>query len=76
MDHFHFLGLIIGKNMKWHTHVQKVSNKIRNGNGSLHKLKYVFPHLILFWIYTSLIESHINYWILLWGTNDNKIFKS
>ena len=47
--------------MKWHTHVQKVANKIRNVNGILHKFKYVFPHIILFHIYTSLIESHINY---------------
>ena len=73
VDHFNFLGLIIDKNMKWHTHVQKVANKIRNVNGILHKFKYVFPHRIL--IYTSLIESHINYCILLWGTNYDKIFK-
>ena len=73
VDHFNFLGLIMDKNMKWHTHVQKVANKIRNVNGILHKFKYVFPHIIL--IYTSLIESHINYCILLWGTNYNKIFK-
>ena len=32
-----------------------------------------FPHIIL--IYTSLIESHINYCILLWGTNYDKTFK-
>ena len=41
----------------------------------LHKFKYVFPHIILILIYTSLIESHINYCILLWGTNYDKIFK-
>ena len=29
VDHFNYLGLIIDKNMKWHTHVQKVANKIR-----------------------------------------------
>ena len=61
--------------MKWHTHVQKVANKIRNVNGILHKFKYVFPHIILILIYTSLIESHINYCLLLWGTNYDKIFK-
>ena len=61
--------------MKWHTHVQKVANKIRNVNGILHKFKYVFPHRILILIYTSLIESHINYCLLLWGTNYDKIFK-
>ena len=53
VDHFNFLGLIIDKNMKWHTHVQKVANKIRNVNGILHKFKYVFHHIILILIYTS-----------------------
>ena len=33
VDHFNFLRLIIDKNMKWNTHVQKVANKI--GNTSL-----------------------------------------
>ena len=71
VDHFNFLGLIIDKNMKWHTHVQKVANKIRNVNGILHKFKYVFPHIILILIYTSLIESHINILSTLMG----QIFK-
>ena len=75
VDHFNFLGLIIDKNMKWHTHVQKLATKIQNVNGILHKFKYVFPHIIVFLIYTSLIESHINYCILLWGTNYDTIFK-
>ena len=61
--------------MKWHIHVQKVANKIQNVNGILHKLRYGFPHRILILIYTSLIESHINYCILLWGANYDKIFK-
>ena len=61
--------------MKWHTHVQKVANKILNVNGNLHKFKYVFPHIILFLIYTYLKETHINYCILLWGTNYDNIFK-
>ena len=75
VDHFNFLGLIIDKNMKWHTHEQKVENKIQDVNGILHKFKYIFLYIILFLIYTSLIESHINYCLLLWGTNYDKIFK-
>ena len=54
---------------------QKVANKIRNVNGILHKFKYIFPHRILILILIYTIESHINYCILLWGTNYDKIFK-
>ena len=75
VDQFNFLWLIIDKNKKWHTPVQKVANKIRNVNGILHKFKYIFPHIIFLNIYTSLIKSHINYCILYWGTNFDKIIK-
>ena len=61
--------------MKWHKHVEKVANKIRNVNGIPQKFMYVFLNIILVLVYTSLIESHINYCILLCGTNFDKIFK-
>ena len=51
VDHLNFLGLIIDRNMKWHTHVQKVANRIRNANGILHKFKHVFLHTIYIYIY-------------------------
>ena len=41
--------------------MQKVANTIRNVNGFLHKFKYVFPHIILFYIYTVLIEFIVAY---------------
>ena len=44
-------------------------------NGIIRKLKYHFPQKILLLKYSSLIESHINYCILLWGTNIEHILK-
>ena len=74
-DHFNFLGLIIDRNAKLHTHMQKVTNKTQNANGILHKFKNGFFYRIVILIYSSLIELHIIYCILLWGTNYDKIFK-
>ena len=36
-----FIGHIFDTNRKWHTQVNKVTNKMRNSNGILHKFKYV-----------------------------------
>ena len=75
VEEFNFLGLILDTNLKWKPHVQKVATKIRQINGVLNKLKFVFPQRVLRILYTSLIESHINYCLLLWGTNYDQIFK-
>ena len=51
------------------------SQFIEISNQTSKKSTVIGPHRILILIYTSLIESHINYCILLWGTNYDKIFK-
>ena len=56
IDHFSFLGLIIDRNMKWHTHLQKVENKIWYANGILHKFKY---RLSLCVIHTFSLRSEL-----------------
>ena len=53
-----------------------LSDKIRNVYGIVYTIQVCsVPHILLFWYTTSLIESHINYCLLLWGTNYDKIFK-
>ena len=45
-----------------------VANKIAKITGVLNRLKYVYPWQILLSLYNTLIMSHINYGLLLWGT--------
>ena len=61
--------------LKWNFHVGKVANKLTQTNWILSKLKHIVPQRILKTIYSSLIESHINYCLVLWGTNYDRIFK-
>ena len=61
--------------MEWNFHVRKVAKKLTHINWILSKLKHIFPQKILKTIYSSLIESHINYCLVLWGTNYDRIFK-
>ena len=75
VDSFNFLGLVLDTHLKWNFHVRKVANKLTHINWILSKLKHIFPQKILKNIYSSLIESHINYCLVLWDTNYDRIFK-
>ena len=75
IDSFNFLGLVLDTHLKWNFQARKVANKLTHINWILSKLKHIFPQKILKTIYSSLIESHINYCLVLWGTNYDRIFK-
>ena len=75
VDSLNFLELVLDAHLKWNFHVRKVANKLTHINWILSKLKHIFPGKILKTIYSSLIEFHINYCLVLWGTNYDRIFK-
>ena len=75
MDEFNYLGLIINKHLKWNSHVNKIGNKISQTIGVINKLKHLIPEKTLLTIYNSLILPHINYCILAWGHDSNRILK-
>ena len=75
VDNFNFLGVIIDKNRTWKNYLNKISNKVVRIIGIINKLKLTLPQNILINIYNSLIIPHINYCILLWGRENNRISK-
>ena len=75
VDSFNFLEIVLDTHLKWNFHVRKVANKLTHINWILSKLRHIFSQRILITIYSSLIESHINYCLVLWGTNYDRIFK-
>jgi hypothetical protein len=75
VDNFNFLGIILNKHLKWDSHIDRIGNKISQTIGILNKLKHFLPMDILRTIYSSLILSHLNYGILLWGHNITRLFK-
>ena len=75
VDEFNYLGLIINKHLKWNSHVNKIGNKILQTIGVINKLKHLIPQKTLLTIYNSLILPHINYCILTWGHDSNRILK-
>ena len=67
VESFNFLSLIIDEGLSWKKHTDVVRNKISKVAGILYRLNNIFPRYILQTLYTSLIASYINYWLLLWG---------
>ena len=72
---FNFLGLILDQHLTWNEHINKISNKISREIGVLNKLKNYLPLSIMKLIYNSLIQSHLNYCNLIWGFNNNRVYK-
>ena len=64
-----FLGIHLDESLTWNNHVSEISNKISKVVGVLSILKHRFPTHILLTIYKSLILSHLNFGITLWGFN-------
>ena len=72
---FNFLGLIIDTNLNWKKHAEKISNACSKKIGILNKLKHILPLDIKKTLYNSLIVPHINYCIMAWGFESNRIIK-
>ncbi len=72
---FNFLGIILNEHLNWKNHVEYLSCKISRTNGILNRLKNDLPLHIKLALYNSLVLSHINYGILVWGHDSNQVLK-
>ena len=75
VDKFNFLGFILDKELKWKVHIQSITKKISKIMGVLCRLKHFLPEEILLTIYNTLVLPHLNYGILLWGQQSEKLVK-
>ena len=71
---FKFLGIMLNEHHTWKAHANMITIKLSKVVGIINKLKYVYPEAALMTLYTSLFLSHINYGLLLWGTDIAKAF--
>ncbi len=75
VSNFNFLGLTINDQLNWKSYIDNISNKISRNIGIINKLKHFLPLKTKVLIYKSLIVSHINYGLLIWGFHCDKIAK-
>ena len=73
-EKFNSLGLQINSRLTWDALIKEVSTKIMRTTSIIKKLQLTFPKNILLSICNSLTLPYINYCVLSWGDNSNKIF--
>ena len=70
-----FLGFRLNENLNWNDHIEKLSCKLSRTLGIINKMKFVLPRNVLLQLYNSLFLPHVNYGILIWGHNNERIVK-
>ena len=69
-----FLGVLIDEKLTWSQHIAAVKAKTSRYVGTLYKLKSKLPLKARLLSFNSLVQSHLNYCSLIWGTtNKSKI---
>ena len=71
-DCIKFLGVYIQSDLKWNKHCEIKARKIAQAVSAMVRLKNILPSSALLTIYRSLIESHLNYSNLAWGSSIKK----
>ena len=75
VNSFNFLGIILDDNLKWNSHINMIAKKISKTIGIMKKIKKYLPTSALLNIYNALVSPHLNYGIIIWGGQTNRIFK-
>ena len=68
------LGIFIDKNLRWQTHIDKLSKKVASGIGAIKRIRTFVPPSTLHYIYNALIQSHFDYCNLVWGNCGKTLF--
>ena len=69
-----FLGILIDEKLNWSKHIAAIKSKMSRYIGILYKLKNILPLRARLLIFNSLIQSHLNYCSLVWGSSTkNKV---
>lgn len=62
-----YLGIYIDSHFKWNDHINYVVGKLRKCLYKFYQLREFLPLKLLKTVYSALIESILNYGILIWG---------
>ena len=69
-----FLGVLIDDKLSWTEHIAAIKSKMSKYIGVLYKLKHILPLKARLTTFNSLVQSHINFCSLVWGsTTKSKI---
>ena len=63
-----YLGILVDSSLNWKCQISSISKKVSRALGIMYKLRPYLPLNVMKNVYYSLIHSHINYAIEIWGS--------
>ena len=67
VENYKCLGFTIDSNLNWSDHIEAVKTKLLKTIGILYKTRYFLNQNSLYYIFNSLLMSHVRYGLLCWG---------
>lgn len=64
-----YLGVLVDENLKFKSHINKVSGLISRNLGVISRAKYLLNKKLMLLLYNALILPYINYCLIVWGSN-------
>ena len=68
VDKIKYLGVIVDDTLGWEEQYESVKKKVAGGLATMKKLKDMLPQSMLFQVYKALVESHLRYADVVWGS--------
>ena len=68
VDKTKYLGVIVDDTLGWEEQYESVKKKVAGGLAAMKKLKGILPQSMLFQVYKALVESHLRYADVVWGS--------
>ena len=66
---FKFLGIHLDETLSFKQHISKVCTNISRSNYIINKVKNILPRYSLLTLYSSIVQSHLNYGLHIWGSS-------
>ena len=68
VDKTKYLGVIVDDTLGWEERYESVKKKVAGGLAAMKKLKGILPQSMPFQVYKALVESHLRYADVVWGS--------
>ena len=71
-----YLGIFVYENLKWDAHIKYICNKRSHISGIFYKMRRLISQDAFNVLYYGLVQSHLTYGLLAWGSANKTNIKS
>nr|CAH7730708.1 unnamed protein product [Callosobruchus chinensis] len=70
-----YLGLFVDENLKWTAHIENLAKRLKKLTHRFSTLRNILNKKLIIIVYRSLLESLLNYGIIVWGSAYNTLLR-